>query len=447
VPRARFRAKEDAVGAIGAARAKLVVEPRLPLSARVARALPLTLWLTIVGLALVELWMIAVTLGQPAPGQWGFRGFEGVLALSFGTVGAFIAARRPENRFGWLLLAVSVVAAVQGLIDQYPVLARAADPPLAGGVLASWIAAWIWVIPSVAFMVFIPLLFPNGRLLSRRWGVVVALAFAVMAVQAGLVIAASQPFGPVPPSADPTPYFDRIGPAMAVGYVFQFATTALAVTSGFVRYRRASRDERQQLKWVAFAGFFVPFAMAAGFSGIFIGQLTLIASALFAAAALAIAILRYRLYEIDVIINRTLVYGALTAILAGIYTASITLSQRVFTAITGESSDAAIVFTTLIVVTLFTPIKTRLQAIFDARLKPARVRARAGSEATPVEAIPATAVKALDVLARLALLRESGGLTTSEYRRAKARLLPKMFETADVAAGADQADTDEARGG
>ena len=151
----------------------------------------------------------------------------------------------------------------------------------------------------------------------------------------------------------------------------QIQAATQRAASAVARYRRAHGDERLQMKWLAYAAFFLPFAAAAAFSGLPYGPVALVACGLFAAAAVAIAILRYRLYEIDIIINRTLVYGALSAVLAGVYTASITLSQRLFMAVTGERSDAAIVLTTLIVAATFTPLKSRLQASVDARIKAA----------------------------------------------------------------------------
>lgn len=334
--------------------------------------LPTLLWLVIVAMSLATIWMIVVTIDRPTPEQWGFRGFESALALSFGSVGALIAARRPKNRFGWLLVGISVVAAAQGVVDQYPVFAEATTPALPLARESRWVAAWIWTIPSVLFMTAVPLTFPDGRLLSRRWRLGLLLALAALAVQIGLIVVASQPIGPLRPSSSAAPYFERFGPIWASGYVLQLVAIVVAVASGVLRYRAARGEVRQQIKWVAYAGVFLILAAPAGFSGISAGQIVLIVAAFFAAAAIAIAILRYRLYEIDVIINRTLVYGFLTAILAGVYTASITLTQKLFVAVTNERSDAAIVLTTLIVVSLFTPIKSRLQAIVDKRLKTAR---------------------------------------------------------------------------
>lgn len=378
------------------------------------------LWLVIVALSLVTAWMITATIDRPMPDQWAFRGFEVVLAMSLGSVGALIATRRPANRFGWIVLALSVVAALQGIVDQYPVFAESYSPalPLAGQ--SRWVAAWIWTIPSVGFMTALPLLFPDGRLLSPRWRYAVLLALAAIVTQVGAIILASQPLGPVQPTPTVGPYFAAIGRPMAIGYVVQFGAICVALASAVIRYRRAVGDVRQQLKWTAYAGMFLIFTAPAGFSGNPIGAALLTANAFLASLAIAVAILRYRLYEIDVIINRTLVYGALSAVLAGVYTASITLSQRVFMAVTGERSDAAIVLTTLIVASTFTPLKTRLQSIVDARLKAAR------PVAASTEARLWASAGAAEVLVKLDQLRISGGLTQTEFDTKKADLLSRV---------------------
>jgi hypothetical protein len=207
---------------------------------------------------------------------------------------------------------------------------------------------------------------------------------------------------------------------MALGYLVQFGAICVALASAVIRYRRAVGDVRQQLKWTAFAGMFLIFTAPAGFSGNPIGAVLLTANAFLACVAIAVAILRYRLYEIDVIINRTLVYGALSAVLAGVYTASITLSQRVFMAVTGERSDAAIVLTTLIVASTFTPLKGRLQAMVDTRLKTAR------PAAAPTEAGRSASADAAEVLVKLDQLRLSGGLTRAEFEAKKADLLSRV---------------------
>jgi len=382
--------------------------------------LPTLLWLVIVAMSLVTAWMIAVTIDRPAPDEWGFRNVAATLALALGSVGALIAARRPENRFGWMLLAISVVGALQGIVDEYPILADASSPALPMATESRWVAAWIWAIPAGLYMTLMPLMFPDGRLISGRWRLAVLFALAAVAVQVGSTIVASQPIGPVRPTTNPGPYFAALGPVMAVGSIFLVAAICIALVSVAVRYRMAGVDVRQQMKWFVFAGSFLVVTAPAGFSGNPIGALLLAANAFLACAAIVIAILRYRLYEIDVIINRTLVYGALSAVLAGVYTASITLSQRVFIAVTGERSDAAIVLTTLIVASTFTPLKARLQTIVDARLKTARPVAPLAGVA------PSASAEAAEVLVKLDQLRVSGGLTQAEFDSKKAELLSRI---------------------
>jgi len=389
---------------------------RVPLRTRVAQRLPMALWLLIVLLSLGEVWMIAVTIDRPTPGLWGFRGWE-LMSLAFGSVGALIAARRPENRLGWVVLGFALASSATGVVNQYPILTDASGTPLPLAALARWASAWIWVVGAVGLTSGLALLFPDGRLLSPRWRVAAMLALGAMGTLITSIIIATQPIGQLPPSPLVATIGGQASPLMMVGFVLYIGATLTAAASLVVRYRRAGIEQRQQIKWFAFAGLLIVPGVIAGLSTVFLGQVFLLGGGFLGAAAIAVAILRYRLYEIDLIINRTLVYGALSAILAGVYTAAITLSQRVFTAVTGERSDAAIVLTTLIVVSLFTPLKTRLQATVDRRLKTA--------QPAVVVAAPAPA---LDVLVRLDQLRATGVITSADYETAKAGLLALAVE-------------------
>jgi hypothetical protein len=212
---------------------------------------------------------------------------------------------------------------------------------------------------------------------------------------------------------------ERATPLMAAGFVLYVTAAMTAAVSLVLRYRRAPSEQQEQIKWVAYAAVLFALGAVAGLTPLLAGQLFMLATVVFAAAAIAIAILRYRLYEIDLIINRTLVYGALSAVLAGVYTASITLSQRLFMAMTGERSDAAIVLTTLIVAATFTPLKARLQAVVDRRIRAATP--------TSADAIATrSSLEALEALARLIELNASGGLTPEEFLTAKAELLGRV---------------------
>jgi hypothetical protein len=380
------------------------------LRTKIVARLPLAVWLLVVTLSSIELWMILVTLDRPTPGLWGLRGWE-LLSLAFGSVGALLSARQPGNRIGWLLLSIGLATACTGIVNQYPILTDATGRSLPLADAARWTSAWIWVLLAFGLML-LPLLFPDGHLLTSRWRAAFLLALVATGTLIGSIIIAVQPIGPMPASPLVAMVGDQTSPLMMAGFVLYVSSALAAAASVVVRYRRAATEQRQQIKWFAFAGtLFVPGAIA-GLSPILLGQVFLLACAFFAVVAIAVAVLRYRLYEIDLIINRTLVYGALSAMLAGIYTASITLSQRIFTAVTGERSDAAIVLTTLIVVSLFTPLKTRLQEIVDRRLKLAQPSALASAPAS-----------ALDVLVRLDELRAGGVISAADYETAKSSLL------------------------
>jgi hypothetical protein len=387
--------------------------------ARWAGPLAASLWLGMFGLSLAELWMIAVTMDRPTPDQWGIRGFEAVVALSFGSVGATIAARRPDNRIGWLMLGFSLIGGAMAIVDQYPVLSEAAVAPLPFASVARWISAWIWVIGAVGLGSLLPLLFPDGRLPSARWRPAMVLALVAMATLIGSIMLVIEPIGTLPPSPVVALVSEEMTPLMAAGFFLYVVAAMTAAVSLFLRYRRASGEQQQQIKWVAYAAVLFTLGGVAGLTPLLAGQVFMLATVAFAAAAVAIAILRYKLYEIDLIINRTLVYGGLSAILAGVYTASITLSQRLFMAITGERSDAAIVLTTLIVAATFTPLKGRLQTIVDHKIKPA-------ATLPPAALATRSSFETLEALARLIEINASGGLTPEEFRSAKAELLRRV---------------------
>jgi hypothetical protein len=268
----------------------------------------------------------------------------------------------------------------------------------------------------------LPLIFPNGHLLGPRWRWALWFALVAPLISIVFIIANTEPFGPAHASNNPAAYFAAVGPRGLIGYGVLWIASFISVSSLVLRYRGAGVEERQQVKWVVYALVLIALGAVVGMTPFALGQLVFLGTALFAAIAIAMAILRYRLYEIDVIINRTLVYGALSAILAGIYTASITLSQRLFVSTTGERSDAAIVFTTLVVVSFFTPVKGRLQSVVDARVRPAaKTPARTASSPEPVPA-----PLALDLLGRLAGLYASGAITSAEFEAKKTELLARV---------------------
>jgi hypothetical protein len=307
-------------------------------------------------------------------------------SLAYPVFGALIASRRPANAIGWLCLAVGglwFVGTVQITYAAYGVVAHPGALPGAAyvGAFSSWV-------PQLGVLgTFFLLLFPDGRLPSARWRPVVwisGFATAAMTLVAMLttrtVVWYAGTHNPILPSARVVSVLDIV--AVPV-YVLFFVSIVASVVSLFLRYRRASGDEREKLKWIAFAGFlfFVVTVIsvvswAAGTNVPFIvkvGQdLAGLAGAFIPAAAL-FAVLRYRLYDIDRVISRTLGYAIVSALLAGAYA----LVALVPTAIIGTNHvpSGLVAGAVLVVAAMFRPLRRRVQNAVDLRFNRARYNA------------------------------------------------------------------------
>jgi hypothetical protein len=297
-------------------------------------------------------------------------------AISFSAVGAVIASRRlPDNPIGWLFCATGLVFAVVHFAAQYAIYTLLAAPRslLPAGEAAAWISSWLWV-PQLGLVVFVVLLFPTGRLPGSRWRWFARLS--VLLVSVGAVTAAYSPgpiiIGPIqnPLGVEGLPNAYRIVEQVVNGLMFA------AVISLFIRLRRASQIERQQIKWFVYATALTisggilayPVSETTGSAWLgWVGLVSLVVGVLAIPITMGIAILRYRLYEIDLIINRTLVYGALTAILALVYFGSVTALQSLFSLLTGQANTLAIVASTLVIAALFNPLRRRIQSFIDRR--------------------------------------------------------------------------------
>jgi hypothetical protein len=308
----------------------------------------------------------------------------GLLPLS----GALIIAIQPRNLVGWLAAAVGLTFVGGDLLAQYGIyalLTRSGALPLGG--LATWISAWSWMAVYPLAIPFL-LLIPNGHLLSRRWlaliwagvatGLPMIVFMGVMLLPVDKVlILKTQNFGP------------QVGPAwlllwraMQVWQPLQFLLILLATVGLFLRFSRSQGVERQQLKWIFLAITTIPVAVGLGFlngdqnnnNSLFNSayQVINLLSACSFPVALAFSVTRYRLYDIDVIVRRTLVYSSLTFILVLVYLGSVILLQEVFTLLTGQHSTASIVISTLIIAALFSPLRQRIQAWIDRRFFRAR---------------------------------------------------------------------------
>ncbi len=310
------------------------------------------------------------------------------LVLSLSTMGALIATRRPENRVGWILLAAGVAMGTALSTDGYAEFSLA-DPSerLPGTEWMAWAAQWILVLGLGQVMAFLPLVFPNGRLLSHRWGLVGWLAAVALAM-----IGLTRAFAPgrleeYPEIENPLGT-DMLGGTFwsflnSAGWALFMVSSVLCATSMVVRLRRAEGMERQQLKWFALAAALVAITIVAVFTAYALTavvymtdapttyleavQLFLLASLIGLPIAVGVAILRYRLYDIDLIINRTLVYGSLTAILALVYLGGVVGLQGALRALTGQGSTLAVVASTLAIAALFNPLRRRVQAFVDRR--------------------------------------------------------------------------------
>ncbi len=327
--------------------------------------------------------MLAVVLSAPLAALNGFElGFDwvfgGVMAAAFSSVGAVVASQRPENAVGWIFYVIGLSSGVLAFSAQYALYGLFTNPgalPAAGLLVSS-----TFFLAGVQFgllITFALLLFPSGRLPSRRWLPVAWLCtLGVALMTAGLGLGAVQMggrelMGHLIRGAEVVPVEGTgiAGLLNGIGHVLVFLGFAAAVVSLFVRRRRATQTERQQLKWFAYAA--AMFALAILSYALpwpeWISETLEITTAVFIPVAIGIAILRHRLYDIDVIINRTLVYGALTVVLALTYFGGVVGLQRLLSPLVGEDGQLAVVASTLAIAALFNPLRRRIQDSVDRR--------------------------------------------------------------------------------
>jgi hypothetical protein len=301
------------------------------------------------------------------------------LLLAFGAfmiVGALIVAHRPGNAIGWIFSAIGLLAATGALAQEYAQYAYLTRPgSLPGAIVAAWYAVWWWYPTIILALVFTLFLFPTGRLLSPRWRPAAWLAGGVTATLT--VLAALNPSLDIR-EAEGHVVSNPIGVA-AVGDVGESAVGAallnllivlsvVALVSLVIRFRRSRSDERQQLKWFTYAGALLmvlplgDYVPAAALGDAVFGLVVACVP-----IAAGIAILRYRLYDIDQLINRTLVYGLLTALLAAVYAGVVLILGQVFGGIRAQPPSWAVAGATLAVAALFQPARRRVQAVVDRR--------------------------------------------------------------------------------
>jgi hypothetical protein len=332
-----------------------------------------------VSCTLTGLVLLALSWSAPVPDSWGFRGFTVLFSTGFGGVGANLAFRRPHNRVGWVLLAAGTASAIQVALEEYSIyggVGRATALP--GAVFAGWVQSWLWLIGVVLIVNYTLLLFPSGSFVSPRWRIVGWLAALDLAIGvAGLAFAAG-PLNNAPQFDNPFPFLGEVGHTAWLAAFFGVMLLALAsAASLLVRYRRAQGAERQQLKWLALdAGFIAVVVVVTAFSQLLAPdvkayQVLFIVSIAIMPFTIGIAVLRYRLYDIDVIINRALVYGATTAAIGVAFVAAIVVLQSALRPVTG-GSEVAVAASTLLCFALFQPIRRTMQGAVDRRFYRAR---------------------------------------------------------------------------
>jgi hypothetical protein len=303
-----------------------------------------------------------------------------VLAVGYSVIGSIIASRLPRHPIGWICCAIGLIAAVDHFGGEYAVYALLARPEaLPGGIAMLWLQGWFWML-FVGLIVFLLLLFPTGRLPSSRWRPFAWLSVAVILVGVLYSSAISPDVGF---DAPPNPI-----------QLLVLALGGVAAASLVVGRRGARGVERQQIKWLLYAGpiWFIGgalqiavfyFMLVEESWGMWVAHLLVAVGGLGGPIAIGVAILRYRLYEIDLLINRTLVYGSLTALLAVVYFGGVSATQLIFRTLTGQEQQPqlAIVISTLVIAALFNPLRRRIQMFIDSRFYRRKYDARKTLEA------------------------------------------------------------------
>jgi hypothetical protein len=311
-----------------------------------------------------------------------------MVAVGYSTVGAIVASRLPESPIGWLFCAIGLIFGLSHFSAEYAAYALLGPSrSLPAGEAFAWLTSWVWVF-GLGLIVYLDLLFPNGRLPGARWrwfawftAIVLVPAAILGALSPGLILSSTliNPLG-----VEGLPNVSRAIEA------FMYALIVVGASSMLARLRHAGRIERQQIEWFAYA-------TAVAISGVilkntvypavgvtwvwWVGLVLTTVGVVSSPVAMGIAIFRYRLYQIDLIINRTLVYGSLTAVLASVYLGGVVLLQYAFRALSGEGSQLAVVASTLIIAALFIPLRRRIQSFIDRRFYRRKYDARKTLEA------------------------------------------------------------------
>jgi hypothetical protein len=313
------------------------------------------------GLAVAAVPLAAANGEGPAELVFNHHAIGIVTAIGMAVLGAVIASRRPENPIGWLMVAASLLLGVFSFTQQYaPLAARDGLPGLG---LASWLATWT-NLPGIAITItFVFLLFPDGRLPSPRWRPVAWVMGAATAVPTALLAVRAWPVrGPA--LAAQTFDHPAVAPIWGIGFPLVLVLSVVALVAVVMRFRRSRGVERQQIKWFAYGAMIgIPLGLPAELP--FWGPILELVQPPLLFGGLALGIFRYRLYDIDRLLNRTLVYGLLTVSLAATYAAGVLVLGGMVSG--GRTSSLVVAAVTLAVAAIFQPLRRAIQRAVDRR--------------------------------------------------------------------------------
>src|SRR5215203_2006371 len=331
-------------------------------------------WLLSLALTALSLLLLTLNLSHHGIPPFYYWLEATALAVGYSTVGAVASSRLPKSFVGWLFCTIGLLFGVIHFCGEYDMYTLVTSPgSLVGGEVAAWIDAWIWV-PSTGFIVLLLLVFPDGRLPGALWRRVAW--FTATLVLLGALLAAFSPGAVLEYPFDNPLGIEGLPNAYKPLEALMYALLVVGALSLVARMRQAGNTERQQIKWFAYAttvsisGVILKNTLYPALGGTWVWWVGFVLTAVGltgSPVAMGLAIFRYRLYEIDLLINRTLVYGSLTAVLALVYVASVVVLQYVFRSLTGEGSQLAVVASTLAIAALFIPLRRRIQSFIDRR--------------------------------------------------------------------------------
>jgi hypothetical protein len=333
-----------------------------------------------VALTVADAILITLPRAMAVPDVYGQRGIVGLFGLVSASIGGAVVLRHSRNAVGWILLISGTLAPLSEAAAEYAWYALVErGGALPGGAWAVWLSQLALGAVVATASTYLLLVFPDGRLPSVRWRPIAWYTVLTVVVWNALPLLLITPVGFTPglPVPNPVPLGLRIeldyGAQLRVATILLIPAVVLCAAALAQRFRHSRGIERLQLKWVAYAGvvsaaiwFLVPVSQ-----GNKVFEVVKQFATMSVPFAAGVAILRYRLYDIDLLIKRTLVYGSLTAVLGFVYVVSVLVSQQLLRGFTG-GSDISVAASTLLVVALFQPIRIRVQELVDRRFYRAR---------------------------------------------------------------------------